>query len=521
MRRSDQEQCGARSAVLLRRRRSRASPCSWRALRRSRPRASRRSDSRTTSGGATPRTPALAAREAQAVQHRIAACMAALGLPYIEFVEPAPEIPDADLGPRDWAAKWGFGVSTSVGVADARPPVADPNLAHVETLPPAEGEAYRAALFGTVSSRGCSGDANVAIYSRHDRLLAGLAAELAELEERIAADPRTVDADARWRSCVSSPVFRPSSRRAFGREAIDEIGRRLEAIMGPPPGVAEFDRNALERLQAFEIDIAVRGIDCDDQVRPVLESIRLEARGTVRRGASSRTRRHQGAGGAPRCRARPRARSVARPRIVRAMTRILVTGGGGYVGSVSAAAFLTAGHEVVVVDDLTTGHRAAVPTGTRLHVGSYGDEEAMVRLLTLGAHRGDPPLRRALTRRGVHRRTRQVLPRQRRGRRGAARGGPGRRRRAGRLLVLGRGLRHARPDTRSPRMPRFGRSTRTARRSGRSSPPSPGTAGPTGSGASACATSTWRARPRSSARTTTRRPTSSPTSWPRPRAARR
>ena len=53
------------------------------------------------------------------------------------------------------------------------------------------------------------------------------------------------------------------------------------------------------------------------------------------------------------------------------MTRILVTGGAGYVGSVSAAAFLAAGHDVVVLDDLTTGHRAAVPPGAapaRRHV---------------------------------------------------------------------------------------------------------------------------------------------------------
>ncbi len=64
------------------------------------------------------------------------------------------------------------------------------------------------------------------------------------------------------------------------------------------------------------------------------------------------------------------------------MTRILVTGGAGYVGSVSTAAFRAAGHEVVVVDDLTTGHRAAVPSGSRLHVGTYGDADAMSRLLT-------------------------------------------------------------------------------------------------------------------------------------------
>jgi UDP-glucose 4-epimerase len=63
------------------------------------------------------------------------------------------------------------------------------------------------------------------------------------------------------------------------------------------------------------------------------------------------------------------------------MTRILVTGGAGYVGSVSAAAFIAAGHEVAVLDDLSTGHRAAVPSGARLRVGTYGDTKAVVRLL--------------------------------------------------------------------------------------------------------------------------------------------
>ena len=55
------------------------------------------------------------------------------------------------------------------------------------------------------------------------------------------------------------------------------------------------------------------------------------------------------------------------------MTRILVTGGAGYVGSVSVATLLAAGHEVVVLDDLTTGHAGAVPTGARMTRGSYVD----------------------------------------------------------------------------------------------------------------------------------------------------
>jgi UDP-glucose 4-epimerase len=63
------------------------------------------------------------------------------------------------------------------------------------------------------------------------------------------------------------------------------------------------------------------------------------------------------------------------------MTRILVTGGAGYVGAVSTAAFIETGHDVVVLDDLTTGHRAAVPTGARLHVGSYGDGDTVRRIL--------------------------------------------------------------------------------------------------------------------------------------------
>jgi UDP-glucose-4-epimerase GalE len=63
------------------------------------------------------------------------------------------------------------------------------------------------------------------------------------------------------------------------------------------------------------------------------------------------------------------------------MTRILVTGGAGYVGAVSVEAFLAAGHDVVVLDDLSTGHRGAVPDGARLVVGDYGDRATVSALL--------------------------------------------------------------------------------------------------------------------------------------------
>jgi UDP-glucose 4-epimerase len=54
--------------------------------------------------------------------------------------------------------------------------------------------------------------------------------------------------------------------------------------------------------------------------------------------------------------------------------RLLVTGGAGYIGSVVAAMLADAGHEVVVLDDLSTGHADAVPTGTRLILGTVRDQ---------------------------------------------------------------------------------------------------------------------------------------------------
>jgi UDP-glucose 4-epimerase len=59
------------------------------------------------------------------------------------------------------------------------------------------------------------------------------------------------------------------------------------------------------------------------------------------------------------------------------MTRILVTGGAGYVGAVSVEAFLAAGHDVVVLDDLSTGHRGAVADGARLIVGDCTDRSTL------------------------------------------------------------------------------------------------------------------------------------------------
>jgi UDP-glucose 4-epimerase len=58
--------------------------------------------------------------------------------------------------------------------------------------------------------------------------------------------------------------------------------------------------------------------------------------------------------------------------------RVLVTGGAGYIGSVVAAQLAAAGHEVTVLDDLSTGHADAVPAGATFVKGTLRDCAAEV-----------------------------------------------------------------------------------------------------------------------------------------------
>jgi len=55
------------------------------------------------------------------------------------------------------------------------------------------------------------------------------------------------------------------------------------------------------------------------------------------------------------------------------MSRILVTGGAGYIGSICVEELLNAGHEVAVFDNLTEGHRKAVDTRARFFQGDLAD----------------------------------------------------------------------------------------------------------------------------------------------------
>lgn len=54
---------------------------------------------------------------------------------------------------------------------------------------------------------------------------------------------------------------------------------------------------------------------------------------------------------------------------------LLVTGGAGYIGSITTERLLARGHRVVVLDNLVTGHRDAVPEGAAFVQGDVADAD--------------------------------------------------------------------------------------------------------------------------------------------------
>jgi UDP-glucose 4-epimerase len=63
-----------------------------------------------------------------------------------------------------------------------------------------------------------------------------------------------------------------------------------------------------------------------------------------------------------------------------AKPNILVTGGAGYIGSHAVLALIEAGYRPVVIDNLTTGFRFAVPEGVPLYEGDIADEALLARI---------------------------------------------------------------------------------------------------------------------------------------------
>ncbi|MCL1990804.1 MAG: UDP-glucose 4-epimerase GalE [Defluviitaleaceae bacterium] len=61
--------------------------------------------------------------------------------------------------------------------------------------------------------------------------------------------------------------------------------------------------------------------------------------------------------------------------------KVLVTGGAGYIGSHTVYLLIEQGHDVVVVDNLVTGHKQDVHPDAKFYYGNIGDYPLMVDIL--------------------------------------------------------------------------------------------------------------------------------------------
>ena len=68
------------------------------------------------------------------------------------------------------------------------------------------------------------------------------------------------------------------------------------------------------------------------------------------------------------------------------MSRYLVTGGAGYIGSHLVQELVDLGEEVVVVDNLTTGHQESLSKNIKFYIGNVGDSSFINYVLSRGTY---------------------------------------------------------------------------------------------------------------------------------------
>jgi UDP-glucose 4-epimerase len=73
--------------------------------------------------------------------------------------------------------------------------------------------------------------------------------------------------------------------------------------------------------------------------------------------------------------------AIGKRRYKVATMTVLVTGGAGYIGSVTVEQLRRSGNDVVVLDDLSRGHRDAVDAGIPFYCGKVGDSELIRRIV--------------------------------------------------------------------------------------------------------------------------------------------
>lgn len=273
------------------------------------------------------------------VQEAVRACMAEEGFEYIPVEQPAGSFAFDDTSQEDWAREQGFGITTWVGREDEflgeEQNFVDPNDDMVAEMSDSEREAYYGALWGTEEEQqegttvevdpdtgeeifyqegfgaGCYGEAQETEYGGQDDLWTELSPDLESMYERMQSDPRIVEANTEWSSCMAEGGYDYESPDTMYESVFDDFQQRLDEIVGPNGGYVdplegwteeeinaffeektedeinaffeeaqnaapEYDQEALASLQQEEIDLAVAAAECQSTMDEAFEEVYAE-----------------------------------------------------------------------------------------------------------------------------------------------------------------------------------------------------------------------------------------------------
>ena len=209
------------------------------------------------------------ARQEQQVQGLIAECMAKEGFDYIPAIRPVDDFGFGVPGDVEFAADFGFGVTTFYGETETpwfQDDWIDPNQAIIEGLSESERNAYYDTLHGSSFSsgsfgfdtdsaisttedgseseeevfdsgfEGCSGQAYEEVYAFDELQEVYEQLDLDSLSQRVEADPRAAEIYAEWSECMAERGYDYDDPNTLYEAVYTDFQARLEEIVGSSGG---------------------------------------------------------------------------------------------------------------------------------------------------------------------------------------------------------------------------------------------------------------------------------------------
>lgn len=227
----------------------------------------------------------------QSVEGLIAECMAEAGFEYVPAdVTAVLEVgswmrADPNMTREEYKTQWGYGISTRTDNPPREVGLGQQNIQIYERLPQSEKIAYERTLFGgdpdetfalTLDDEdfsglgGCTEEAVTAVFPEEMMSTSFINPK----DVLIESDPRVLAADEAWMECMGEDGYEYEDQD----EIIEEYEERYDALTDgeDPEDLSGADLEALEELQAEEIAVALKDLECQGPLDEVVREVEIE-----------------------------------------------------------------------------------------------------------------------------------------------------------------------------------------------------------------------------------------------------